>query len=95
MNNGCDVEACALFDQAMDLIDPPRCAEHELTTKDEKDGIALSTDEVKKVKFEESTCFAPREVTATDAIEAYDLLVHAASLSASSSSREDLTQSST
>ena len=109
MNNGCDVEACALFDQAIDLIDPPRCADdskrddgynnsqHELTTKDENDGIALSTDEVKRVKFEESTCFAPREVTATDAIEAieaYDLLVHAASLSASSS-REDLTQSAT
>ena len=46
---------------------------------------------VKKVKFEESTCFAPKPVTAADAIRAYDLLIHAAS-SSSSLSREDLLQ---
>ena len=46
---------------------------------------------VKRVKFDESTCFAPRTVTAADAIQAYDLLVRAASMS-SSLSREDLFQ---
>ncbi|KAK1748970.1 hypothetical protein QTG54_000909 [Skeletonema marinoi] len=46
---------------------------------------------VKKVKFEESTCFAPRTISAADAIRAYDLLDHAASMT-SSLSRGDLTQ---
>lgn len=46
---------------------------------------------VKRVKFDDSTCFAPRTVTAADAIQAYDLLVRAASMS-SSLSGEDLTQ---
>ncbi len=46
---------------------------------------------VKKVKFEDNTCFAPKTVTAADAIQAYDLLVQAASRSWSLS-REALTQ---
>lgn len=92
----CGCAASALFERAIDLIDPPRWPspaerdgdndKHQETKGDEDD-----TGAVKRVKFDVSTRYAPKEVTAIDAINAYDLLVHAASMS-SSLSRGDLTQ---
>ncbi len=106
----CDCTASALFERAMDLIDPPRWSTDTINDNDcssqcnenvEKDGetsqLELHDDEnetelmVTKVKFEDTTCFAPKTVTAADAIQAYDLLVQAASRS-SSLERGALTQ---
>ena len=98
----CGCLASALFKRAMDLIDPPRWStvtnNHDSSRDDDniKDVLhqEMCDDEnstVQRVKFDESTCFAPRTVTAADAIQAYDLLIRAASMS-SSLLREDLTQ---
>ncbi len=90
--------------RAMDLIDPPRFSS-DTNGSSQKNDVERDGDTSyemhhddneteplhKKVTFEELTCFAPRTVTAVDAIRAYDLLVHASSMS-SSLSREDLTQ---
>ena len=100
-----DCSASALFERAMGLIDPPRWStvtnNHDSSQGDDsKDALhqEMCDDEsstepvVKRVKFDESTtCFAPRTVTAADAIQAYDLLVQAASMS-SSLLRQDLTR---
>jgi hypothetical protein len=99
----CDCTTSALFARAMDLIDPPRFSsdtngsfhnnnvESDRDTSYETHDDVNVTEPVKKVTFDEFTCFAPRTVTAIDAISAYDLLVHASSMS-SSLSRKDLTQ---
>ena len=100
----CDCTTSSLFKRAMDLIDPLRwssdtngSSHYDDVERDGDTSYEIHDDiteplMAKKVKFDDfATCFAPRTVTAADSIRAYDLLVHATSIT-SSLSREDLTQ---